>query len=313
MRKSVSGAWDMTTKTNGFYNETENRFHVMGFGSSHMYCTVNPVALWEKAGIPSYLLTSQQQPPCVTYYYIKEALKTQSPKVVLLETYMFTLPPPATYDEGVYHDATDFLKQSKNRRDLINELVPKEDRINFHLPFLKYHTRWEELGETDFDPTYLDKRDWLKGYIFLKDAQPISVDSSIANSEVRIPIPEENLEYLNKIVELSKEYNFKLLFIAAPYNVSKEEHGVFNSISDFSAQNGIDFIDFNKLFNELHFDTQTDFYDNGHTNAYGSEKATNYLAEYLKNNYNLKNHSSDEIYSDFNDSVEKYNTEKMSD
>lgn len=308
MRKSISGAWNMTIKTNGFYNEAEDRFDVMGFGSSHMYCTVNPLALWEAEGIPSYLLTSQQQPPCVTYYYIKEALKTQTPKVVLLETYMFTFP-SGNYDEGVFHDAIDFLKPSKNRIDLIKELVPKEERKNYYFPFLKYHTRWEELTDKDFDNSYLEKKDWLKGYVFLKEGKPQSIDSTIAKSEIRNPIPEENLKYLNKIVQLSKEKNFKLVFISAPYSVTEEEQGVLNSIGDFAGENGIDFIDFNKLFDDIQLDDETDFFDGGHTNAYGADKVTKYLAKYLKDNYGLKSYFSDKNYLDFEENLEKYNSE----
>ncbi|WP_404987702.1 hypothetical protein [Clostridium culturomicium] len=309
MRKSITGEWNMTIKTNGFYNEAENRFDVMGFGSSHMYCTVNPLTIWENTGIPSYLLTSQQQPPCTTYYYIKEALKTQAPKVVLVEAYMFTLQ-PASYDEGVFHDAVDFLRPSKNKRDLINEMIPENERINYHIPLLKYHTRWEELEEQDFDNSYRKMKDWLKGYVFLKDSKEISVDEEVFNEDIRLPIPEENLKYLDKIIELSEEENFKLVLIASPYNVSAKEHGVFNSISDYAEEKGIDFINFNSLFNELNLNTNTDFYDSGHTNVYGAEKVSNYLGEYLQKKYELENYSEDENYTDFNEGLEKFNKEK---
>lgn len=308
-RKSISGAWNMTIKTNGFYNEEVNKFDVIGFGSSHMYCTVNPLTIWKNTGIPTYLLTSQQQPTSATYYYIKEALKTQSPKVVLVETYMFTLP-PIKNDEGVFHDAVDFLKPSKNKIDLINAMVPKSERISYYIPFLKYHTRWEELQEQDFNNNYLEKKDWLKGYVFLKNAEVINIDSSVNNYNKRLPIPEENLKYLNKIVELSKEENFKLVLIASPYGVSLEQQGVLNSIQDFSEENGIDFINFNNLFDELNLDSKTDFYDLGHTNVYGAEKVSKYLSEYLQNKYALKDWSNNEIYIDFEDSIEMFQSEK---
>lgn len=309
MRKSISGAWDMTIKTNGFYNEKEDSIEVMGFGSSHMYCTVNPLVMWDEIGVPSYLLTSQQQPPCVTYYYIKEALKTQSPKVVILETYMFTLE-PSQYNEGVYHDAIDFLKPSKNRRELISELVPEGERKNYYIPFLKYHTRWEELTKSDFDNSYLEKKDWLKGHVFLKDSQEIFIDEKVVNSNVRLPIPEENLMYLNKIVELSKEEGFELVFIASPYAVNEAEQGVFNSIGDYAAENGIDFLDFNRLSGEVGLNIEEDFYDIGHTNVKGSEKVTRYIGKYLRDKFSLEDSRANDNYEDYNEALERFNTEK---
>lgn len=304
-RKAISGAWNMTIKTNGFYNEPKNHFEVMGFGSSHMYCTFNPISLWEKSGIPSYILTSQQQPPCTTYYYIKEALKTQTPKVVVVETYMFTLP-PMEYNEGVYHDAIDYLKFSKNKIDFINEMVPKTERKNYLIPFLKYHSRWENLTAQDFNLDYLSQTDQYKGYVYLTKSTPQKFDLSVRNIQTKSPIHEQNLYYLNKIVELSKQYHFKLLFIASPYNVTKEEQKVFNSIKEFAKANHIDYIDFNLLLEQINLNMETDFYDSGHTNILGSNKVMNYLASYLQSNYNLQDFSSSAEYHSFNECLQLF-------
>ena len=38
-RKSLAAPWNMTTKVAGFYNEPENEFEVMFFGSSHAYAS----------------------------------------------------------------------------------------------------------------------------------------------------------------------------------------------------------------------------------------------------------------------------------
>lgn len=270
-RKALNGAWNMTIKTNGFYNEVENSIEVMGFGSSHMYCTVNPLILWQKANIPSYILTSQQQPACATYYYLKEALQTQKPSIVIIELYMFSMDPPP-YEEGIYHDAIDYLKFSRNKINFIKEFVPNSDQKNYFFPFLKYHSRWENLEQSDFDRTYLLQTDWLKGYVLLEDSQPQSFDHDISMIDRRLPIPEENLYYLEKITELSREYGFDLVYMVSPYGVTAEQQAVYNSIMDYANLNNIYFLDYNKLFNTIGLNSSTDFYDGGHTNILGSEK-----------------------------------------
>lgn len=49
-RKSLTHPWDMTNKIGGFYNEPEDEFEVMFFGSSHAYASFSPLELWEEAG-----------------------------------------------------------------------------------------------------------------------------------------------------------------------------------------------------------------------------------------------------------------------
>ena len=62
MHKQVEGRWNMTAKVAGFYNEKPNSFDVMFFGSSHMYCSVDPAVIKEETGLSSYVFATQQQP-----------------------------------------------------------------------------------------------------------------------------------------------------------------------------------------------------------------------------------------------------------
>ena len=87
-RKSLALPWNTTTKISGFYNEEQNQFEVMFFGSSHAYAAFSPLELWEETGVKSYVFATQQQPLWATYTYIKEALKTQSPSLVVVECRM---------------------------------------------------------------------------------------------------------------------------------------------------------------------------------------------------------------------------------
>ena len=95
-RKSLSGAWDMTNKVGGFYNEEPDQFEVMFFGPSHAYAAFSPLVIWEETGVKSYVFATQQQPLWATYTYIKEALKQQSPSLIVLECRM------ALWDQEYY-------------------------------------------------------------------------------------------------------------------------------------------------------------------------------------------------------------------
>ncbi|MDE6055482.1 MAG: hypothetical protein K2G55_17395, partial [Lachnospiraceae bacterium] len=81
---------DSTTIVNGFYAEKKNDIDMIVIGSSNSFCTVDPVTLYEEYGIAAYDFGSSSQPMNISVLYIKEALKTQKPKVVALEVNMMT-------------------------------------------------------------------------------------------------------------------------------------------------------------------------------------------------------------------------------
>ena len=69
------------------YKEQEDSADVMCFGSSHVFENVNTGILWEEYGIADFNLCGSIQPMWNTYYYMKEALKTQHPKVMVLDVF----------------------------------------------------------------------------------------------------------------------------------------------------------------------------------------------------------------------------------
>ena len=81
---SVS-TFNVTDEFVGCLSQEKDTLDVIFLGSSHAYLGIQPMQLWEEYGIASYNLCSAEQPFWVSYYTIKEALKTQHPKVILLD------------------------------------------------------------------------------------------------------------------------------------------------------------------------------------------------------------------------------------
>ena len=125
-----------TEKINGFFNEPPDSMDLLCFGSSRMYCTMNPLVLHHETGLSAYVLATQQQPLAATELYMKESLRSQRPRVLLLEATM------AFYDtegagEGALRDCLDPLPWSENKREIIRTLVPEGERASYYFPFLK--------------------------------------------------------------------------------------------------------------------------------------------------------------------------------
>ena len=58
---------------------------VLFMGTSHTYTGIDPATIWRKRGISSFVLAGPGQKLQITDFWLREALKTQHPKVVVLE------------------------------------------------------------------------------------------------------------------------------------------------------------------------------------------------------------------------------------
>lgn len=278
--KSLTGAWNMTQKIHGLKSERQNSMDVMFFGSSHMYCTISPLQLMAEYGFTSYVYCTQQQPLWATYHYMKEALKTQAPKLIVVEMYMAT----NTEDylmEGA-ESAIIELDMSANKLGLINSSVEKSDRLGFVFDIIRYHDRWSELKANDFDISYRFKTDPFKGYVLLDHTEPRDLNYQLSSITKSTKLTEKNLEYIQKIIELAKSVGSELWFLVSPYEATAEQQAVYNSVKQIADSNNIRFINYNNDYDSLCLDPQVDFYDKGHVNNVGAKKVTSDLGKKIK-------------------------------
>lgn len=281
-RKSFKKPWDMTNKIGGFYNEQENSLDIMFFGSSHAYCSFIPEIIEEKTGQKSYILASQQQPISATYYYIKEALKTQSPNIIIVEVFQGVFD-EYTIDEGVIHSFTDEIPFSLNKIAMVFSSVPKGEKMAALFNIIKYHSRWEELKDED----YINRNklnDPLSGYVRLGQIKEGLTREYIKNPETE-KWREKDEKYLIKMIELAKKENFQLILVKTPTTDPNRYMGRINYLENLAKEKNIPFYDFNSNYEEIGIDINKDYYDIRHLNVYGAEKFTNWFQENILPKY----------------------------
>lgn len=280
-RKSLLEPWNMSVKVGGFYNEPENSIDTIFFGSSHMYCSVDPVQLKELNGRNTYILATQEQPVWLSYYYMKEALKTQTPETMVFEINMVTADSDYAED-GANYSALDPIRFSKNKIDMVNAAAPWRERLNFLFNVFKYHERWEDLVvEEDIKQEYKREKDPYRGYVKLEMTSPqaFSVEPS-GITEVKAPIGKVT-DYLNRIIDLAEEQGCRLIFLKAPSNPLPEDQMLYNAAFQLAEQRGVEWLDCNQYYREIGIDPQTDFFDGHHLNVSGVAKLTAFLAQKL--------------------------------
>lgn len=111
-------------------------------------------------------------------------------------------------------------------------------------------------------------------------------------------------EYLRKIIALAKEEDIPLVFMISPYQgIVESEQMIFNRCGEIAEEEGIPFLDFNRMYDELGLNPETDMAEASHLNYRGTEKLSRYLAGWLVSNYDLADHRDDEAYASWDENA----------
>ena len=280
-KKNINGAWNYTVKVNAFKNLEKDSLDVIFFGSSHAYCSFVP-SEFDKYGLDSYVLATQQQTSAMSYYYMVEALKTQSPSVIVYETYMIGEKEYIPEDSVIY-DAADQMPMSLNKLRLIHASVKDKkfgDRLPFYLTILKFHNRYSSLTNDDF---YYDPDaavDEYRGYVYLEDAKPLE-DTKLTDAGEAGTICAVDKMYLDKMAKLCEENNIKFVLAYSPYPIPQEKVASLNAVAEYADDRCIPFFDGNRLYDSFGLDSEKDFYDSNHLNYSGAVKFSDSFAEFI--------------------------------
>lgn len=256
---------------------------VLCVGSSHLYCTVNPVEMYRRKGIRAYVLGTRQQPPEVSYDYIRRAMERQPISTVVLETFMFAHDVrPFALEEGVVHDSLDPLTFSLDKVRLAKELWISDDIENHVIPFMKYHCRRRELVNYDF--RLLNRGVTVAknfGFPIFHQSKPSPIQPKDCQSVDPVALDEYYLLWLDRIRNLVSEKGACLVLLSAPYCITSEELRRHRAIFDYAQKHGLGYVDMNKSLENLLLKRDEDFFDPGHLNVLGAEKASRFVADQL--------------------------------
>jgi len=285
------GTFGTTAVMDGFYELEENSIDVLFLGSSQIMTSISPVRIYEKTGISSYNMGTEQQNMVLSYYLLKEALRFQSPRIVVLDVFfLFPYngnPSPLNSNEEFVRKPIDYMKWSSNKWETIRtvcSLDTDHDIKSYLFPFLRFHSRWNDLTLEDFTYLFKNKENTLMGFSINKVIAPQSFQGFVpGSSSLTEELPETMRIYFEKIISLCKEENITLVLIKTPRGDGSFGEVRHNTVKNLADENGLVFLDFNEksLMEEIHFDASNDYMDFSHINLYGAEKISDYLACYL--------------------------------
>lgn len=287
---------------------------VLCVGSSHMYCHINPVQMFDDFGIAAFDLGAGSQAIPFSYYYIEEAFKTQTPSLVILDTYMMVAS-DGTEKENAQGNFIN-MKISYTKYKALKSIDGLEDRTDILLNFPIMHNRYSDIGFWSFDMEEGSSSTYL-GYRYGTEVQPYDMENVVDISSVTevSTVSERKETYLRKCIELCKENNVDIVLVNSPFpEINEEYQQVYNRVQQIADEYKIDFFNGCLYVDEMGLDYATDYMGGRHLNYLGAEKYTRWLIErLLAEGYVFKDCRGDERYRYWEDESKRLNYVMMRD
>ena len=290
----------------GFYAEPEDSLDVVCVGASSVFAFWEPMKLWHDRGIASYNYATGILPPQMILPEIKEIRRHQDPQLYLIEMHPFTVGEDGYYQEqevaNMDHDvplrnSLDNMKYSLGRLQAVLQAVPDDrDRLPYVIDLMKYHTEWTRLWDRQSLLFWRNEtNDFTRGFKLVDEYRSLEVTDYSAHTQERA-ISQRMEEMLTELLDYCRDENLPVLFIVNAYNQTKKDKEEYNYIKRIVESYSFTFLNTNDDAKTIGLDFSRDYYDNAHTNIFGSEKYMDYMEAYLDEHYDLPDHRDDPVY-----------------
>lgn len=311
----------LSFRYDAYLEEPEDSIDILFIGSSQTYAGIAPALIWKETGMTSINLSATSAPALASYYQLRFALETQKPSLVVMDFVDICTDRMAEDEkhEPTYRKYVAALPGWKLKMEMLLQMGkdnPNLDILTYLSPLLRDHSRWNEITKDDFSDTFAaasfsDRREMLKGALFRleKPSSEIIYDSELFEQETEeLPISEYSWGYYRKALDLCAENGIPvavLNFPEAPYRRLIQQYKTLESVC---AENGLNYYNMNLpvIWKNYGFDTEVDFYDNGHVNASGAIKVSKALAKILQEDFDLPDHRGDSAYSAWDDTWDAF-------
>ncbi len=284
-------------------NEPAGTIDVLVMGDSESYSSISPMQLWKNKGYTVYAAGQPGANLGDTLSVLKVALKTQKPKVILLESH------------SLFRDRKSTAVQKQSAL---------AEKLYSLFPALRYHNGWKLLFPQRLTKHYKGFNVSGKCHAYCGSADYMEKDYEAVNSagqngngrnggndrtdanqsdqknqrkniKLNDKVGKANIRDLESLKQICRKNGIQLVIYSAPspknYNYRRIER-----VRQICRSHGLNYVDLNAETRAMGIDWSTDTRDRGdHLNISGAMKATAYMGEYLEKNFSLADHRGDTL------------------
>lgn len=271
------------------YYKDESPHDLLILGDCEVYENISPVTLWREFGITSYIRGNAQQLIPQSYYLLKDALRDEKPKAVILS--VAAMQQIEQTNETYNRMTLDGMRWSREKLEAIQVTkLPEEHLIEYVFPLLRFHSRWSELGSDDLTYFAEPRTVTHNGYYLRADVRPAG-DFPTERRRSNYQFEEKGYEYLDRIRSLCEAEGIRLILFKAPSLYPAWYDQWEEQIETYAAQYDLPYINALDCLEETGIDFSCDTYDGGlHMNVYGAEKLSLWLGPRLREACELPDH-----------------------
>ncbi len=271
---------------NNIKYQPKDNIDIMIVGNSHAQEGINAQLMSDSLDANVYNFSFSQQQTAIAYYFLKNNLNKQSPKIVMLEAY--------TLIQQLEQGGAEFIPLSPAKIKYYNMIGEEGDFISCFFPIAANHNFW--AAENPFGPMFENinagKNEVAPFFSMKIMSEKAIIRHENYNSESYAnPLFEYRLAHLLEIKEVCKKSGAQLMIFMLPLYKTMVDRidydGMYyDKIKAFCDENDILYYDFNKESEtdwSYKYFREQDYTRNTHLNSYGQILASEELAQYLAN------------------------------
>lgn len=298
-----------------YYAEEDNTINAVVIGSSAIYRYWMPTRAYEEQGFTSALLATAGQDIRLVPYAMEEAVKTQKADLFVVEVRSAITrgdvekvgKAKLNYFLEVFSSG---MKPSMTKFRMIDDLYDKDfkEKVKLMIPLLKYHDNLLKY-DREFLVDRLNKT--TDEFKMTRQVPNVSAqEEPVFNPGKNSYLTDDVKGYIDNIAAKADELGVKVLFLSTPYVPTRKQAAMQLELDDYMGSQEYTYFDMNTCSDEIGLDYSTDYFDARHTNIAGARKVTSYLAKYLKDNYGLAEHLTDDQKQSWTDACTAWNDEE---
>lgn len=294
----------------------ENDLDMVYIGGSAAFVYWQPLKAWNDCGFTSYNFATNTIQAESIKSYVEEVRTCQNPDLFVIGVRAFQYYYDSQAEAGLRNSTDSMDVTSVARYRLLNEyfhnrLLDKDtDTVSYYFDIAKYHTNTGNLGSReawsfrDNEGVSTNKGwEWIDKYGYLEE--PTDFDT-----EERAELPANDLKILEELLAYCRDEELNVLFVVCPYYLTAEDQAKYNTIGDIIRSYGFAYLNVNEYYDEMGLDFTKDFYNRNHVNLFGAEKYTEFLENYIVQNYCMEDHRGDAGYDSWNEAYQNFSREE---
>ena len=282
------------------YRLPRNTVDVLTIGSSVAYTGVNTNVLWQEYGLACYNLCAAEQPFWFTYYQLREALRYQRPKVILMDAKAAVYTRDYSMRARTILSSFGILNPVARAEAIIASQKTLQKAMDFIWAYPQVHNNYKDVKWKDFQvpPDNGGRGTPWKGYIETDEMEPHDFPY-VSKGSSKTKINPRQAEYARKIIELAQAEGIPIRIIAFPNPDYGNDVLYYQGLWQIAAEYGVEVVDYNDYSLNVNLDYFTDFADWQHLNVKGSMKFSIRLGRDLVGSYNLPDRRGDPAYDSY--------------